>query len=218
MIKINLWVKRSEDLLEVAESDPKVGHLVLPATSDPPTHMSNPRNTQSANWLYTQHDTDAFYKSNWYQCVYLQYHVFQVEQCPSTGTWHIQGFIQYTKRMKGTTVQNMLGGPCHIEPAKNVNDCRTYCMKEETRVTPTEEFGVFNAKTGQGQRTDLNDARDRIRAHTNYASCLDDYSLDSITSRFPRWVHEQLSRVPHLIRPKPTVIVYYGPTQTGKTA
>ncbi|MEO5351455.1 MAG: hypothetical protein H7836_17700 [Magnetococcus sp. YQC-3] len=91
-------------------------------------------------------------------------------------------------------------------------------MKEDTRVTPTEEFGVFNAKTGQGQRTDLNDARDRIRAHTNYASCLDDYSLDSITSRFPRWVHEQLSRVPHLIRPKPTVIVYYGPTQTGKTA
>lgn len=178
------------------------------------------RNQQSANWVYTQHDIEGFWNSKWYQNVNVRYHIFQVEEGKDTQSWHVQGFIQFTKRIKGTTLENMIGSGkrCFVDSSYDPDGARKYCMKEDTRVTPYEEFGNYNGKATQGDRTDLNIAKDRIREHGDYGKCLDDYSLDPITSKYPRWVHEQISRVKQVVRPKPTVNVYYGPTNTGKTA
>lgn len=183
------------------------------------------KNTSSAvrqnarHWIVTQHDVDAFWSAKPTEHYAFKYLVFQVEEGATTKSWHIQGFIQFSACVKGSVVQKLFGGnKPHIEVAHHPAEARLYCMKAETRVTPPEEYGIWNAEMARGFRSDLTAAKLKIRENKSYRLCLDDDSLDTVTARHPRWVNEQLTMVPRTLRPIPVVTVFYGPTLTGKTA
>lgn len=180
---------------------------------------AGPLRQNARHWFVTQHDTDAFWKKADPQEHYaFKYMAFQTEECPKTGNWHIQAFVQFTCQVRGSTVQRLFGGSKpHIEVSHHPAECRLYCMKEETRVFGPEEWGVWEPTFAKGFRTDLTVAKYNIRIHANYRRCLDDDALDPITSKYPKWVADQLTMVPRFIKPPPVVICYYGPTQTGKT-
>ena len=169
------------------------------------------------HWIITQHDIDAFWLAQ-PEHVALKYWCYQIEEGEESKSWHAQIFMQFSQCVKGSVVQRMVGGNNpHIEVAHHPVEARNYCMKEDTRVTEPVEYGVFNVKYTQGYRTDLNIAKLAIREHGNYRKCLEDDSLDQITSRHPKWVQDQLTMVQRTIRDPPIVTVYYGPTMTGKT-
>ncbi|ALE29638.1 replication associated protein [Lake Sarah-associated circular virus-17] len=181
--------------------------------------MANPTRQNARHWIVTQHDIDAFWRGDPTGHHAIKYLVFQVEQGAGTSAWHIQGFIQFKTCVRGSVVQRLFGGnKPHVEVAHHPSQAREYCMKEDTQVTPPEEFGTWEPTFAQGYRSDLTVAKLQIRQHGNYRRCLDDDALDTVTARYPKWVADQLTMVPRPLRPIPIVTVYYGPTNTGKTA
>lgn len=179
----------------------------------------NTTNSNARNWLITQHDLDAFWRSSFEEHYAFQYLVYQIEVCPKTASWHAQVFLQFNCCVKGSVVQRLMGGgKPHIEVAHHPTQARDYCMKDETRLTDPVEYGDWRPEYGRGYRTDLTVAKLKIRELGNYRKCLDEDVLDTVTARHPKWVAEQLTMVPRGLRPVPRVTVYYGPTLTGKTA
>ena len=145
--------------------------------------MSNRSNAR--HWIVTQHDIDAFWRAEPIH-IALKYWCYQIEAGAESGSWHAQIFMQFTQCVKGSTVQKLCGGGNpHVEVAYHPNEARKYCMKDDTRVTPPEEYGIYDERFTQGFRTDLNIAKLTIREHGNYRKCLEDDSLDHITSRHP---------------------------------
>lgn len=171
------------------------------------------------HWIVTQHDLERFWgpHTDPTDHVAFRYMVYQIESSPTTGSWHVQGFIQFTQCVKSSTVANLFGGGAHVEVAHHPDEARAYCMKAESRVTVPEERGVWEPTWARGHRVDLSIAKRRIRELGNYRDCLDEDALDKITSQYPKWVSDQLTMVSRTIRPVPIVTVYYGPTGTGKT-
>lgn len=92
----------------------------------------------------------------------VRYLVYQLEQ-GAEGTPHIQGYIEYHKRMTFTAVKAMFPR-AHLEPRRGTRDeARDYCMKEEGQLSEPVEYGDFMSK--QGKRTDLDDAADIVKEH-----------------------------------------------------
>ena len=84
--------------------------------------------------------------------VNVEYLVCQLEEAPTTGTRHLQGFLILKERHTLLWIKRHLDTRerAHWEVAKGTNQqCRAYCTKEESRVEGEEAFslerGVFPA-------------------------------------------------------------------------
>lgn len=72
------------------------------------------------------------------------------ESCPTTGTKHLQGFINFNKRITFKEAKSKLGDRAHLETARGTDaDNQKYCKKDGEIVI---EHGV---PTTQGQRNDI---------------------------------------------------------------
>lgn len=83
----------------------------------------------------------------------VSYLVYQLEECPSTGNAHVQGYIEFKQSVRSKMLKDYFPG-IHIEERRGTaHEARTYCQKVETRVEGTTftEFGTFNPRrVGQG--------------------------------------------------------------------
>lgn len=182
-----------------------------------PRSKASPRGQRARHWMVTQHDLDAWWRATFHEHHAFRYCAYQIEST-KRDNWHAQIYLQFTVQVSGVLIQELCGGSNpHIEVAHHPVEAREYCMKERTRVTEPVEIGLWNPKWVGGHRTDLTIAKYKIRENGNIRACLDDDTLDVITSKYPKWVFDQLSMVTHGIRQKPIVHAYYGPTGTGKT-
>ncbi|AEM05805.1 REP [Rodent stool-associated circular genome virus] len=93
-------------------------------------------------WLNRQFETHAY-----------SYLVGQVEQAPTTGQLHIQGYAQMAKRMRLPGMK-ALDSEAHWEHCKAPAEARAYAMKEDTRVRGPWEFGECRTA---GRKTTLQD-------------------------------------------------------------
>lgn len=88
----------------------------------------------------------------------VRYVVVQGEACPETERHHLQGYIEFKKKMRYPAVKDLLGDEkMHLEPAKaSAVKNREYCTKSESSLPefPPLELGTA-AKSKQGKRTDL---------------------------------------------------------------
>lgn len=92
----------------------------------------------------------------------MQYLVYQVEKCPTTGKLHLQMYVQYKNPTAFSSVQKDFPG-AHIELAKGTpDDNRRYCTKDETRVDGPWELGEMKT---QGKRNDLDAAVATLKEH-----------------------------------------------------
>lgn len=129
------------------------------------------------------------------------------------GTPHIQGYVELAKRSRISSLKSLISGRAHFEisrgTAKQASD---YCKKDGSFA----ESGVISCETSrQGRRTDLEAVKEKL----DNGICM----ADIADSHFEEWLkfnkafnHYRLLRAPR--REWVTeVIVYYGPTGTGKT-
>lgn len=182
-----------------------------------------PKNTRgilsksARHWMVTQHDVAAWWEATFQTHYAFRYCAYQIESTKRDG-WHAQIYIQFSVQVTGHTVQRLCGGnKPHIQIAKYPEKAREYCMKEESRVTPPVEIGVWNPELVRGYRRDLTIGKLKVMEHGNWNDCIRDDALDAITSKYPKWCSDILALVPHPVRESPVVTVYYGPTMTGKT-
>lgn len=174
---------------------------------------------QSKAWVFTAHDPTELLV---FDSDKVEYAVYQTEICPDTAREHYQGLIIFKDRVRFAGVRKALNGtwakPPHIERAKSVKNSREYCMKEDTRKPGTEpiEFGTWKASSyGQGARNDLLEIKAKIDAGAKPIEIADLHFADWCRYRQSFQEYSRL-RAPQRDW-KTHVVLYYGPTGTGKS-
>lgn len=141
----------------------------------------------SKNWCftlnnYTEDDVERLNAlvDNDNDCKYI---IFGKEVGES-GTPHLQGFLQVTKKSRMQRVKDMIGSNPHLEQARNVVASREYCKKDEDWV----EFGTFG-KGGSGKRSDLDEFKEAVKAGMLCLKTIRETHSD-VYARCPRFVME----------------------------
>lgn len=177
-----------------------------------------PRATQSRRWCFTTFRTQlknelANKTTDDVTRPRLRYLVFQ-EEITTSGNNHLQGYAEFKDPVRRSAFQRWVGDEeCHCEQANGTADQNTvYCTKEETRV---EGPWVKGEPGRQGQRTDLEGLYDALQAQTSLRRLWEDHFPTMV--RYHRAVDAYRIQVVPEARDAPSVVVYWGPTGTGKT-
>lgn len=153
--------------------------------------------------------------------LHMKYLVYQTETAPATGHLHIQGYVRFMERVRVQKAKQLLGVPnAHFEMCKGTEEQnRAYCTKEESRAPgPSGEHGTYDAKEGQGKRTDLQTFQ---AAASTGELTLHQVAVDhgSLLIKYPNGVKTYLAAIQEqapAVRPI-KVIWMWGPTSQGKT-
>jgi len=146
-----------------------------------------------------------------------RYAIFQLERAPDTQTPHYQGYVQFEKQKRLTSVTKIFQAHWSIM-LKNSTPlaCKVYCSKEESREDGPWEIGKFDEKRNQGKRTDLDRfARDALTKTT--AELFEEYP--GMTLRY----QTNVDKLKMKLAEKPTNLTgrcgiwLYGETSTGKS-
>lgn len=142
-----------------------------------------------------------------------QYVVFGYEVAPTTGTPHIQGYIEFKKAMTLNVLVRERPG-IHWEPRMGTAYQASFYCKKGGKY---EEFGTPKA---QGARTDLTAIREEIENGSSLLHVANNHFGDYL--RYHRgierymYVH-RMETMRDLIRSTLRVVYLWGPTGTGKT-
>ena len=145
----------------------------------------------------------------------MEYLVYQ-EEISASGTYHFQGYCEFTNRIRQGVAKQLLGGPTvHMEARRGTaKEAIAYCKDPEKRVAHTEPY-EYGEPRSQGKRIDLEAFKDEVREGGRVRDMIDEYY--SIFARYPKFY--QLLTMNS--RPKRTtdlvVSLLYGDTGTGKT-
>lgn len=176
------------------------------------------RNVCWTLFLDYDEDKEQDLYDNWESWNQVKYCVFQPEVCPTTGKTHFQGYTEFIKGVRISTIQRRFPG-IHVEKRQGTSDqARDYCIKAESRLPGCEpsEIGKFVPGRGPGYRSDLTGAAEAISKGE---------SLKSIATRDPVIFvkyHRGLTALSTILMPHkrtwmPTVICLWGPPGVGKT-
>jgi len=94
------------------------------------------------NWCFTLNNylqEDFEFLDELYRTQKVKYLVYGKEICPTTGTIHLQGFLQLSKKLRFSGVKKLLGDKFHIEQAVLPEFAAEYCKKDGE----FNEFGTF---------------------------------------------------------------------------
>jgi hypothetical protein len=89
----------------------------------------------------------------------VRYVTMQVEKCPLTDSYHLQGYLELVSPARIAGVRGLLPvlalHNAHLEPRKGTRDqARAYAQKDDTRVLGPWEYGNWIGG-GQGHRSDV---------------------------------------------------------------
>lgn len=164
---------------------------------------SNPNCKKSRAWIFTYNNPQTYD----YSALPCEYVIVGHEHAPETGTFHHQGYARWKNAVSFKSVKKALPKGCHIEsaiasPQANIK----YCSKELIGYERGE-------RPKMGKRNDIHKVKDLVSQGKGMNDIID--SVDSY----------QAIRAGELILKykepernwKPTVLWFYGPTDTGKT-
>lgn len=145
----------------------------------------------------------------------VTYLVYQLEVAPTTGALHAQGAIALSTSLRLTAMKKMMRSQAiHLEPARNWEKAKQYCMKAETRVAGTEPF-EWGAETSQGQRSDLATAASLVEAGQNMREIAKVCPVTYIRC------YKGLNALQQMMHPPKAIVrkvgLFWGSTETGKT-
>jgi hypothetical protein len=150
------------------------------------------------------------------------YHIF-AREVGESGTPHLQGQITFTKSIRFTTVQKLIGGPekkAHVEKVKDLEQSRNYCLKE---VGSSEDVFINDNRTKRGKRTDLESVVERVKKPK---ASLKDVVIDGNEVAYIKYhagieklltLYNQRNTEPRDPSRPPQVSWIFGNTGTGKT-
>lgn len=165
------------------------------------------------NFCFTSYDIDEFMFRIKYFKKELAYLIFQIEECPKTGNYHIQGYAECSDKLHMSSIHKLVNHKMHIENRLGTQQqAISYCKKDDTYVKPHRyEYGEPKE---QGKRTDLQRDADIILN----GGTLQDISPSNIikySKGFEKLVNMQLK--PRDWMKPPQVIWIYGESGSGKT-
>lgn len=140
-------------------------------------------------------------------------YVLFANETGESGTPHLQGYMELSKRSRLTAVKRLIGGGVHLERRRGTQlEATVYCRKEDQ---DPSEYGTLSIDRS-GSRTDLIEIQELIKAGTSELELADLY--------FSRWIvyRRSFERYRDLtttngIRPDLRVYVLWGEAGTGKT-
>lgn len=91
------------------------------------------RNNAMINWRFTLNNwrqEDFEFLDKLYQDGKVKYIIYGKEIAPTTGTPHLQGFLQLPKKLRFGGVRKLLGDKYHVDPADFPYAAMTYCKKD----------------------------------------------------------------------------------------
>jgi len=131
---------------------------------------------QIRHWCFTSF-RDAW--PNWIPDKML-YLVYQVEVSPTTGAFHIQGYVEFARSVRLNSAKKLLGDPAaHLEPRQGSRDqARAYCMKEDSRADHEQagpwEFGEWSS--GAEKRSELQLAVESIKSGVSWENTVSEFT------------------------------------------
>lgn len=183
--------------------------------------------TRRICWTYFYDDDGLFQLDEAIQRIRQGTHFrgmcYQLERCPTTSREHVQGYTEYNKPRRLSSLRQEYPPSTHIEPARgNRSQCVEYCSKQESRVEGPwcDEILQQEKMANQGARTDLCRVAERILSGDVSKS---DLAMEHprMLLQYPRGVQELYSirslRSKTITRPDLRVEVIYGPAGCGKT-
>lgn len=142
----------------------------------------------------------------------VSYIVFGYEIAPTTGTPHLQGYVEFNSRKRMRQAVRILGGRASVRVRNGTAlQAANYCKKDNNRYF---ERGNISTVT-QGTRTDLEEARDALQRRTPIRDFADDHFAFFV--RYQRGLQAYRSLYSEKRRWETEVIVRWGATGTGKT-
>lgn len=183
-------------------------------------------NAQGRNWCFTYNlaagevlnEYTAALQETIQTLTRVGYAVYQVEQAPTTGQVHVQGFIHFLSNQRGSAVKRIVGNSAHVEKANGTAaQNRDYCTKDDTRLGGTEPWEYGDCPATAGSRQDLVRIRNQIQeGATNSMLWENNFELMARNYRavaeYRRVLVEAIDR-----EDAPAVTIYWGDTGTGKT-
>ncbi len=148
----------------------------------------------------------------------VRYIVYQIETCPTTGTPHIQGYMEFRSSQRRSRVKKLICNHVHVEIRHKTRlQASNYCKKEDSRVEGPWERGIAPPEAGgQGYRSDIISFIELVKTGASDKQLLDEWPM-----QFLSYAHK-IGKIRGCIpRPRgikePTVIILYGPKGTGKS-
>lgn len=150
----------------------------------------------------------------------MRYLVYQ-EEIGDSGTYHLQGYCEFTSALVLGTAKALLGGAnVHVERRMgSAEQAIAYCKRQfnedgsDKRIHGTD-FYEFGEPKVQGQRTDLNGFRDAVLSGKRKRDLLDDHLM--IFARYPKLYDVINCKRPERDVP-PIVTLLFGATGLGKS-
>lgn len=105
---------------------------------------TGPRRTRNPviNWTFTLNNyrqEDFEHLDKLYSQGHFKYLIYGKEICPTTGTPHLQGFCQLSKKQRFSGVKKLFGSKYHLEEAITPWFAAEYCKKDGE----WQDFGKF---------------------------------------------------------------------------
>lgn len=131
--------------------------------------------SRATRWTFTVPNPDTWRPT--FDCSTMNYLVWEMETCPTTGTPHIQGYVRLTSRKTLHTVKRLLHPSVHLEAARgSEEENRNYCSKDrETAGLDWGEEGDYDPGMRQGRRSDLKAATDAIASGATRRTLAQDF-------------------------------------------
>lgn len=178
------------------------------------------RGPQSTHWCFTVNNYKKYPEVLPKTPSGVQYLVFQAEKAES-GTPHIQGYVQFEKKQRGTAVTtlcaDLFGASSHNSPARGSDkECEDYCTKEETRVHGPFRWGTRVPHAGKkGGRSDLLALQKGLDEGRSTKDLMQ--TQFGSMSRLYKFTKEYRRVMATARNFKTTVILLIGPSGTGKS-
>lgn len=120
-----------------------------------------PAAARSRCWLfvinnYTDADVDSLME------LPSKYLIIGFEIAPTTGTPHIQGYVQFHEGKTMKSVSKYLPRASLMKPDGTAQHNRAYCMKPESKEDPNDWYEFGEIGPGAGYRSDLEEIREML--------------------------------------------------------
>lgn len=142
--------------------------------------------------------------------------ICQVEQCPETGRFHIQGYCQLVTKKRMAQVKEILcENTAHLEVARDPGASWDYCGKEDSRVAGPWSRGSRPGK--KGERNDLKRAWELVKGGASDATLFEE--VTGVAFKYQRGIQAARAAcsVPRDKNVAPEVQILWGPSGTGKS-
>lgn len=109
----------------------------------------------ATRWVFTYNNPEGHIDGDFSVAAdAVRYAVYQLEQAPTTGTIHYQGYVEFHRSVRRSACLRIIES-AYWKPAKGSREQnRAYCTKEDGRLDGPWEHGIFEPLK-QGNRTDL---------------------------------------------------------------